>query len=124
MELLEVGPLQPFIWILVPSLIKIFVVAIMEKIVGDRAMYFNGENKKVTYDSNKGNDNNNNNSNEQSKDADNDLAITQMKELKENVKTLHATYQDILNVCNPLLSKDTENNCDALLEQNTNTVPP
>ena len=53
-----------------------------------------GENYEVIYDSNKRNDSNNSNSSEQKNDADIDFVITQMKELIENAKKLHATYQD------------------------------
>ena len=38
MELSKICPFQPFMWILTPSLIKIFVVGIVEKVVGKRAM--------------------------------------------------------------------------------------
>ena len=49
-----------------------------------------GEKYEVIYDSNKRNDNNNNNTGWQKNDADIDFAITQMKELLENAKKLHA----------------------------------
>ena len=40
MELLKILPFHPFIWILTPSLMKIFVVGIVEKVVKKRAENF------------------------------------------------------------------------------------
>ena len=68
-----------------------------------------GENYEVVCDSNKRNQSNDNNSSEQNNDGDIDFAITQMKELIENVKKLHATYQFVFDIFDPLPSKDTEN---------------
>ena len=82
-----------------------------------------GENYEVVCDSNKRNQSNDNNSSEQNNDGDIDFAITQMKELIQNVKKLHATYQFVFDIFDPLPSKDTENKCYVLLELSNNKVP-
>ena len=67
------------------------------------------------------NDNNNNHSSEQNNDVATDFAIPRMKEHREKAKKLHAPYQDVFNIFDPLPSRNNENKCGVLLELDNNS---
>ena len=69
----------------------------------DSIKQIDGENNEVIYDSNKRKDNNSNkNDSEQNNDAD--------------IVKQHATYQDTVNISDPLPLKDSANKSDVFLE--------